>query len=205
MNKTLLLKSLIAMVIVLSCNTTKITSSWREPDKTISLNSLSKVLVVALFNDETSRRKAEDEMVAYLNGSGIQSYKYLDADFNKKNEEGIRMKIKDAGFDGAITMRLIDVEKEKTFNHSNISSFPNYHWAFSGFYARNWAFHSDNGYYTSTKIYTIETHVFSIKEDKIIWTGLTKTTDPDGVRKMTAEVANVVYKKMINEGFVSKK
>jgi hypothetical protein len=45
--------------------------------------------------------------------------------------------------------------------------------------------------------------VYSIKEDRIIWSGLTETTDPDGVKKMTEEVANAVYKKMIKEGFIS--
>lgn len=100
-------------------------------------------------------------------------------------------------------MRLLDVEKEEKYTPGNLSSNPRYYRSFSGYYARNWPYYAEQGYYTTTKIYTIETHVFSIKEDKIIWTGLTKTTDPKGVDKLTAEVVNVVYKKMINDGFVN--
>lgn len=51
----------------------------------------------------------------------------------------------------------------------------------------------------------MEVNVYSIKEDKIIWTGLTETTDPKGVRKMTEQIAKVVYKRMRKEGFVSSK
>ena len=50
----------------------------------------------------------------------------------------------------------------------------------------------------------METNVYSIKEDKIIWTGLTETVNPDGVDKMIREISKVVYKTMIEEGFVKK-
>ncbi|WP_395047691.1 hypothetical protein [Flavobacterium sp.] len=54
-------------------------------------------------------------MVVYLEGKGVQSYNYFKSNFNKKNEEAIRAKIKKDGFDGAVKMRLIDVDKEKIY------------------------------------------------------------------------------------------
>ena len=47
--------------------------------------------------------------------------------------------------------------------------------------------------------------MYSIKEDKIIWTGLTETTNLDGVDKMMNEITKVVYKQMLKEAFVNKK
>lgn len=205
MKKLPFLSFIAVVVIALSCNTTKITSSWREPNKTVYLNSLKKVLVVAFFKDETSRHKAEDQMSSFLNGNGLQSYKYWGSSFNKNHEKDIRAKIRGDGFDGAVTMRLIDVEKEKTYTSRNTLLYPNYYRSFSDYYIQNWGYHSNNGYFTTTKIYTIETNVFSIKEDRIIWTGLTKTTNPAGVDKLMAEVSHVVYKKMLKEGFVREK
>jgi hypothetical protein len=160
--------------------------------------------VVALLKDETGRRKAEDEMAVYLNGKGVVSYNYLDNSISSKNEDAIIEKIKADGFDGAVTMRLIDVDKEQVYTPGNISSYPIYYRRFSGYYYRNWPYYSTPGYYSTTKNYTFETNVYSIKEDKIIWTGLTKTTDPEGVDKMTQEIVKVVYKRMIKEGFISK-
>ena len=196
MKKTILPAVLIAVVIAASCTSTKITSSWREPDKAVVVSTLNKVLVVALFKDETSRHKAEDQMASYLNGKGIVSYNYLDNNFDPKNEDVLREKIKKDGFDGAVTMRLVDIDKEKIYTPGNTSLYPSYY--------RSWSYYSSPGYYSTSKTYTIETNVYSIKEDKIIWSGLTATTDPDGVKKMTEEVAKVVYKKMIGEGFISK-
>lgn len=202
------MKNVILTAFIISllsaCGTTRITSSWSEPDKQITVDQLKKVLVVALFKNETSRHKAEDEMAEYLKGSGVASYDYLNESFNKQNEEGIRDKIKADGFDGAITMRLLDVEKDTSYSPGVINSYPLYYRSFSGYYYRNLPYYSNPSYYFTTKTYTVETNVYSIKEDKIIWTALTETTNPDGVDKMMNEIASVVYKRMKKEGFVSK-
>ena len=202
MRQIILLFCTISVIILIGCNSTKITNSWREPNKEVVLDKLEKVLVVALFKDETSRHKAEDEMVSYLAGKGVESYNYLNENFNKKNEEAIRQKIKADGFDGAVTMRLIDVEKEKIYTPGNIALYPTYYRNFSGYFYRNWSYYSEPGYYLTTKIYKVETNVYSIKEDKIIWSALTETTDPSGVKKLTEEITKVVYKAMVKEGFI---
>jgi hypothetical protein len=134
-------------------------------------------------------------MAGYLTGKGVVSYNYLDANFNKKNEDALRAKIKKDGFDGAVTMRLVDVDKEKIYNPGNREFYPGFYRNFSGYYYRSWSYYSTPGYYSTTKTYTIETNVYSIKEDKIIWSALTETTNPDGVKKMTEEVAKLVFKK----------
>lgn len=202
MKKNTLLLSTAIIVILNGCNSTRIISSWREPNKEVVINKLNKVLVVALFKDETSRRKAEDEMVNYLDGKGVVSYNYLNDNFNKKDEEAIRQKIKADGFDGAVTMRLIDVEKEKVYTPGNAALYPTYYRNFSGYFYRNWSYYSTPGYYSTTKVYKVETNVFSIKEDKIIWSGLTETTNPGGVKRLTEEITHVVYKAMVKEGFI---
>ena len=102
-------------------------------------------------------------------------------------------------------MRLIDAEKERVYNPSNFELYPPYYQTFSGYYYRNFPYYSNRGYYTTSKVFTIETSAFSIREDKIIWIGTTKTTDPIGVERMMKEIAHVVYKKMRKEGFITKK
>jgi len=203
--RKLILPGFICLITVLvACNSTRITSSWREPDKQVSLNKLDKVLVVALFKTETARHKSEDQMVTFLKGKGIASYNYLDAEFNKRNEQALREKIAKDGFDGAITMRLVDVEKEKSYISGDGFYPPIYNRNFSGYYSRSFPFYSMPEYFATTKTYTVETNVFSIKEDKIIWSGITKTTDPEGINVMMKDIVLVIYKRMVKEGFVSK-
>jgi len=203
MNKIILLATLLTLMI--SCNSTKIASSWKEPDKQVDLDKLNKILVVALLKNENSRYLAETEMVKFLDGKGFASFDYLKASFNKSDENALREKIKNDGFDGAITMRLIDVEKERNYTLSNIGpnrwnpiSFPNY-------YYRNWPGNQADGYFLTTKTFLVEIAIFSILEDKIIWTSETKTINPAGVEQMTKEISKVLYKRMVKEGFLKRK
>lgn len=80
--------------------------------------------------------------------------------------------------------------------------YPAYSRNFPAYYSRNYGYYQQQDYYRTTRIYTVETNVYSIKENRIIWTALTKTTDPEGVNKLTGEIAKVVYKKMVEEGFI---
>ena len=93
MKKISLPALLVGSIITASCTSTKITSSWRESDKAVVVDTLNKVLVAASFKDETSRDKAEEEVTGYLDGKGIVSYDYLES-FDKKNKDAIRKKIK---------------------------------------------------------------------------------------------------------------
>ncbi|MFP5042187.1 hypothetical protein [Parasediminibacterium sp. JCM 36343] len=195
---------LLLAAAIVSCTATKIDTTWKEPNKAVSIDALNKVLVVAFFKTITESHKAEDEMAKYLNHKGIVSYSYLNDSISTSNEKVIREKIKADGFDGAVTMRLIDVDKERVYTPGNIQTYPVYLSNFSGYYHRSFAYYQQPGYYATTKTYTVETNVFSIKEDKIIWTALTKTTNPNGVKKMSAEISEVVYRQMIKEGFLTK-
>lgn len=192
------------IMLINSCSSTRITSSWRDSNKQIHPGDWNKVLVVALLQSETNRRRAEEEMVTYLNGKGVTSYSYLNNEIDPKNEEAIRNKIKKDGFDAAITMRLIDVDKEKIYSPEQHYMYPVYYSSFFGYYYRSWVHYSTPGYYTVTKKFIIETIIYSIPDDKIIWSGITETYDPSGVKKLTDEIAFVIRKKMMAEGFIEK-
>lgn len=204
MKNSILSISILTALLFASCASTRITSSWREPDKSVTIGKLQKVLVVALLNSESSRHKAENQMAKYLEGKGIVSYQYLGDTFNESDEEALHAKIKADGFDGAITMRLLDVEKEITYTPGSIATYPRYYRTFGGYYIRSWRYFATPGSYTTTRTFTIETNVYSIKEDRIVWSGLTESTNPQGVAKMMEEITEVVYDAMVSEGFISK-
>lgn len=209
-NKTLKMKNkfyyvFFTTLFICSCSSTKITNSWTAPGAHLYSGEWNKILVVALLKDETNRRKVEDELLLYLNGKGIVSYNYLNENFNKINEKKFRNKIKADGFDGAITLRLIDVDKEKVFIPEQHNLYPIYYQNFSGFYQQGWTSYTTPGYYSMNKTFIVETVVYSIKEDKIIWSGITESFNPDGLVKMTSEISKLIYKKMLAEGFIIKK
>ncbi|MEO0059403.1 MAG: hypothetical protein RLZZ312_1050 [Bacteroidota bacterium] len=193
----------IAIIAIFSCKSTAVVSSWIAPNQEINLSKLKKVIVVVRFKSETSNRKAEDKMVQFIGKAGIASYNYLQSGFENKSLEVIKNKIKKDGFDGAISMRLLDVEQEKVAQQQGNRYYNGYR-DFDNYFYQNQISYFNTDYYVTTKKYIIETNVFSIKKNKIIWTGVTETIDPNGVEQMIEDVANAVYKKMKIDGLFKK-
>ena len=189
-------------LLLTSCASTKIVESWKEPNKEITISKLKKVLIIAMFKDETSNRKVEDQMMNFLDGKGVRSYNYLNKNFDKNNVNAIQNKIKKDGFDGALTLRLIDVDKETIYQKNARYGFPINKRDFSNYYYDNINTYNNADNFSTTKTYIIETNVYSIIENKIIWSALSETSDPQNVKKLTQDVAQAVYKQMIKDQLI---
>ncbi len=177
---------------------TKISKSWRDPAVTIDKNSFSKVLIVGLLKDESSRRIVEDNLVKRLAGKGVASYTQ---NFSGKEGDAVESQLKAEGYDGAIVIRLVDIEKET--NYVPGTAYPGYYGRFGGYYGYAYGAYGSEGYYTTDKIYSVETNLYSLKIDKLIWSGVTTTTNPGKVEKVITEIADAVAQKMKDEGFMA--
>ena len=145
----------------------------------------------------------EDELVKRLNGKATASYtmdfKSLDT---SNGSRAIEEKLKSEGFDGALVMRLVDVEKE--LNYVPGSTYPTYYGRYGGYYGYAYGAYGSPGYYQEDKVYTIETNIYSLKTDKLMWSGTTATTNPSNLNKTINEIADVIVEKMVSEGFLTK-
>ncbi|HEY0271874.1 MAG TPA: hypothetical protein VGC22_01760 [Chitinophaga sp.] len=194
---------LLACFLVSGCGAgTHIEQSWRDPDVTVDVSKLNKVLVVALLRDEATRRSTEDKLSALLKGKGVPSYNYLTKDIRRENEASIRERIKNEGFDGVVIMRLADVDKDIRYVQGSYP-YPPYYGRFWGYYWNAWNAYYSPGYYQTTKTYKVETNVYSLKRDKLIWSGLTTSTDPANLDKLMRASATTVFKEMKKQGFIT--
>lgn len=200
--KKLFLPLLVIATAVACGPSTKIEKSWRDPETTITAGSWNKVLIVGLLKDETTRRVVEDQLAKRFNGKGVVSYNYFtDKELTEAKADGFSDKLVTDGFDGAIVMRLINVDKETNYVPGT-STFPPYYGGFNRYYYNSWNSFYSPGYYTTDKVYNVETNVYSFKQNKLVWSGVTSTTNPSKTDKMFNEIADVVGNKMRSEGFL---
>src|SRR5260221_13813577 len=195
----------LTLFLFAGCSTTAhIEKSWRDPEVTVDMAKLNKVLVMALLKNENNRKAAEDQLVSMLNGKGVASYNYFAAAVPEEKENEIKQKLKEEGFDGAIVMCLADVDKDVKYVPGNYSSFPPYYGRFWGYYQNSWNHYYQPGYYETTKKFTVETNVYSLVRDKLVWSGLTSSVDPQNSEKLMHAVAGAVYKPMKKERSIVK-
>lgn len=195
-----LLIAISAISFLAACEpSTKITKSWRDPAVSIEQGTYKKVLVVALLKDESSRRIVEDALVKKLEGRGVASY--TQSFSSNKDGDAVEKQLKQEGYDGAVVLRLLDIEKETSYVPGT-TTYPAYYGRFGGYYGGAYGGYGSPGYYQEDKIYTIETNVYSLTLDKLVWSGTTATTNPGKMNKVIEDIASAVTQQMVDDGFL---
>ena len=199
----------IALSILVSCTSTKIVSSWKDPGTTISGDQIDKILFIALVKDESFRRVVEDKLVALSHGKGLASYSMVTGNnLSKTDQASITQRLKADGVDLIVIMRLVDVKEETRYvpgsSMSGYGGMPGYggYWGGYGYAA---PMYYTPGYYTTDKKYLVETNVYSVEQDKLVWSGTTSSMNPSKIETTTAEIVDAVIEKMKEEGFLLNK
>jgi hypothetical protein len=191
-----LILSVFVIATLVSCGpSTKIEKSWQEPGASVTPSATNKVLAIALVKDETSRRVIEDQLVKRLNNNGVASYTIA----ANATEEVLNQKITEGKFTHVLLMRLADVEKETSYVPGTTTSF---YGGYGRYYGYGAGMYSTPGYYTTDKNYFVETTVYTVNPDKLVWTGTTKTVNPSKIEKTVNDIADVVSEKMKKDGFL---
>ncbi|MEJ0056611.1 MAG: hypothetical protein WDN75_13735 [Bacteroidota bacterium] len=184
------------LLLISSCSSTSIVSSWKDPNATVNPEQLTKVMVVALIKNEGVRRIAEDKMATFNKAFEV-SYNLFTSKQVMDNEEKCRAILKDQGFDGIITLRVTDKTLERTYVPAAASG------GYWGYHAQYYSGYYDKGYYQEDTKYMIETHVFSLKQDKLLWAGITESFTTSVIDDETVgDVMREVRKQMIKDKFI---
>lgn len=198
--KTLIL-FLAVIATVFSCApATKIQKSWMEPGTKITRDSANKVIIVALVKDEISRRVIEDELEKRIKATSVPSYRFLTTEMIKvASDEALNKMITKENFTHVLLMRLADIEKETSYVPGTTTA---YYGGWGSYYGYGAAMYSSPGYYTTDNNYFIETTVYSVNPNKLLWTGTTKTVNPSNLEKAVDQIADAVVAKMKSDDFL---
>jgi hypothetical protein len=182
---------------------TTMEKSWHEPGVTVSSAGNQKVLVMGLVKDESSRRIVEDNLVKKMPaGKAVASYTIVTEEMVKAaKEDALSAMLTQGGFTHVLIVRLADVEKETSYVPGTTTG---YYGGYGRYYGYGAGMYSSPGYYTTDKNYFVETAIYSINPDKMLWTGTTKTVNPTKLTNTIDDIAMVVTDQMKKDGFLIK-
>ena len=205
----------LSFVFIASCGTnTSIVNSWRDPDTTITSEQFKKILVVALVKDEATRRVTENR-IASISPKFHSSYSFLNGtNLELTKEQKIKI-LHDENFDGVVTMRLVSVEKETNYvpgtNNSmyyggmnGYGGYGGYGYGFNNWFGMYSTSYYDPGYYQESTNYLVETNIFSLNKNKLIWTGTSKSTNAADLGTTVNEIITEVINEMKRDGSLAK-
>jgi hypothetical protein len=182
----------ILAALSLSACSQGLVASWKAPNAAPFEMNGEKVAAVVLVEDESLRRAAEDALARDLSGRGavgIPMYT-LHPHAGPNDESAAKAAAERAGIVGIVVMRPVRVDKE-------ISSTP------SSFYYDGWgAYYGGGGGIHTDTIVTIETLVYSLAQNQLVWGGQSKTTNPANVGRVIEDTAKRVADELVRQGLL---
>lgn len=200
-----ILRAMIVTVAVLgpmACGTTTFTSTWSAPGTQVS--PVGRTVAAVFVSAETSqRRAAEDALAADLNqrgAHGIAAYTVV-PDTVRADGDAARAALVAAGATGAVIMRVVSTDQEITITPGR--PMPTSYSRFGPSWRNSWGTPYSPSTVRTDTIVSIETLVYSLKTDELLWASTSRTTNPRNVDALVREVAAATASQMARQGLLA--
>jgi len=220
----------LAAVALPGCGpTTTYASSWRSPTaEPLNLKG-QLVAAVVMIDDEANRRVAEDTLaseITHYGAKGVPMYRILPG-HKVEDEATAKAAIEKAHVKGVVVMRPMGVRQE--VETTQVYSGAMYGGYWGGYYGYGWGnawgapvspYRTSHGpqelypyggasvgtsetYSTTTEIIMVETLVYSLEQNQLVWAGRSETTDRPKLQVFVIELTGMVAKELGRMGLLT--
>ena len=195
----------VAVLCLNACATTTFDSTWKAPDAQQITPMGKSIAAVFVSREEGQRRAGEDALAADLTARGargIAAYTLLPNN-QRGDAEMARERLKAAGANGVVVMRVVGKDQKITYTPGYATTFPVYYSGFGPYWNYGWQTVYEPGYLQSDTVVSVETLVYSLEKDKLLWASESRTTNPASLSKLVKEVADAVATEMSKQGLLA--
>ena len=200
--------ALTAAAALSGCASSPWVSTWKAPDAAPLETQGARVAAVVMIQDAATRRAAEDALAAEINrrgGVGVASYTLIPE--SNPGEDAARSAFQQANIQGVVVMRPISVDRD-TYSTPVTYTGTVYGGYWGGYHSMGWGGAWGPGMTTGGEIrtdviYTVETLVYSLRQNKLVWGGRSKTTNPERVDQFVRELAEEVASELRRKGLIA--
>jgi len=199
MKRTSRLFAALLCVVAVSCGTSsQLVQRWSDPN--FEGQPGQKMIIIALAKSERMQKTWEGAFsnvlrqvkVQPIGGSTVLPIQQA------ADEATLKQAVKETGADLAAVTRLVSVDKETTYvpGSAYYTPAPAYY-GFYGYYSSSYAMVSTPGYYQEDKVYSVETNVYDVRTEKLVWSGVTETINPETGQDAATSIADTIVGDMI--------
>jgi hypothetical protein len=191
--------------VVVSAQSAKLQTTWAAPDVGPISYAGKKVAAVAITADMDVRMSAEEAMAREITArgpQGIAAYRAIPKELLADKEKAQQWFAK-TGVAGVVAIRVVDVATTKEYSSVIVGAA--YYQSFYSYYDYGMATLIPIGNPRERRTYAIETLLYDIASGKLIWAGVSETTDPKNIGTFVKGLATAVGKDLEKKGLVPKK
>lgn len=156
-----------------------------------------KVAAVVMVSDQAIRLPGEDALARELSARGADGVAMYTLAGAGLDEAKARAAAEKAGVVGVVVLRPVRVDKEISSRPTNSGPMPGGFWGGSG---PAW---SGTEIRTDT-IIIVETLVYSLTQNKLVWSGHSKTTNATNLNRLIENTAKQVGDELVRQGLITK-
>lgn len=185
----------------------KFTSTWKAPDAAGVSFTGKKVAALIMSDDQNLRVSGEEALVRELAAiglaQGVASYRIVPKE-ELRDPAKARGWYERSGVDGVVAMRLVKAETRKTWTRSMWTT--PYYSTLWGYYDYGWnsLYAYDPGHTTVDQVAVVETMVFSVPLNKLLWAAVTESTNPKDANRVIKDIVTQTVKEMTKQGLIRK-
>jgi hypothetical protein len=179
---------------------TKFSSVWKAPEAGGVSFGGQKIAALVIDADDSLRVSGEEALANELSARGMQgvpSYRIVPKPVLSNAEEA-RGFFERAGIQGVVAFRVINDERRVTYQPATWSN--TYYSTLWGYYGYGWGVVYDPGYKRDDRFISLESLVFSVPKNALIWAGMSTTENPKSAQAVVAEVVKEAVNEMRKQG-----
>lgn len=182
----------IVALFLTSCSSSKLLSS--HSTSTYDQSSIAPVLVVGIAKNETKRRIYEDTFIDSLNLSNTKAIASYTASKQsiEPNQSALKKIIEKTGAKTILITHMVGSNEKDFYVPSNrIIGTNSYSSGLYGYYPFIHGYVNSSGSYVNTTKVMLETSLYDVVSEKLIWTARSESIDPVMTRKYYQELIDL--------------
>ena len=192
--------ALFAILFFFSCATTKITETWKDPRYRGA--PFSDLFVIGVAKEENTRRSFENKFVEKLQAAGVQavaSSSVMESD-QKIEKATILAAIEKLDIDAVLVTRLISLKEREIRSPSTSEQGrpDDYQGSYYTDYSTAYGYAPQPAQYTTSVRVGLETKLYDVKTEKLIWAASSKTANPKSKMKLFDAVVEALVRDLKN-------
>jgi len=200
----LVLTLAVVLALDLSAAGPKFTSTWKAPDVAGTTFAGQKVATLVMSANLSLRYSAEEQLAKQLEArgvNGIAAYRLIPRE-EMTNADAVRPWFERAGVQGVVTLRPISNDSKTVYTPTVWvqSSYTNW-WEYYGY---GWSTVYTSGKTQQETTLVVETLVHSVTQNKLLWAGVSTTTNRDRLDIFIRQLVDEAIKEMKKQGIVKK-
>ena len=179
-------------------------SVWKSPDAAQVSFAGKKIAALVITQDDSLRMSGEESLVRELTARGMQAvaaYRMAPKEV-LQNAESARGWFEKAGVEGVVALRPVSSEKRIAYNDSLWMS-PSYN-TFWGYYGYSYSTVVVIGGADRDTVITVESLIFSVPRNQLIWAGVSETRNPKTLQKFIEDLVKQSVKELEKQGLSRK-